>query len=234
MKVYSILFVLLLTLNQCRSQNTMQTDNTIQIIMDDDSRGFPSVELQEEFGTYFSPQQGDTPLILKESKHPYTGKVTLLSPSKVVRAKLNYVRGMLSGEQLYYYDDGTIWSKELYKNGKMDGDQYAYYPNGNKHSKKSFRNDEIVGHTVYYFEETGTKKSEGFENDDIQKTGHWVEYDKEGNKRAEGTWGIGGRHADMNVKKGEWKIYDKAGRLIAIEEYGGIMDKPIRVKKVTQ
>ncbi len=60
-----------------------------------------------------------------ETKYVYYDKA-----EKHVRARAEYVDGVLNGKMIEYYENGVVMNRTDMKNGKMDGVRELYLPNG--------------------------------------------------------------------------------------------------------
>lgn len=65
--------------------------------------------------------------------------------------------GLLNGDVISYYSDGSIESKSTYKDGNLIGDTIRYYENGNTKSKYKHTKEGLVGEYLEYYENGNIK-----------------------------------------------------------------------------
>lgn len=63
-----------------------------------------------------------------------------------------FKNGLLNGNDIEYYTDGSIKSKSTYKDDKLIGDTIKYYENGNIKSKYTHIDDSMNGEYLEYYE----------------------------------------------------------------------------------
>lgn len=91
----------------------------------------------------------------------------------------HYKNGVLEGDYIMNYQDGTVYQKETYKNGYYHGLQEAFYPDGTIYSEKNFEHGIQQGSQKYYYPNGKLKLSINYHGD--EKHGPSYEYDKNGN-----------------------------------------------------
>jgi antitoxin component YwqK of YwqJK toxin-antitoxin module len=73
--------------------------------------------------------------------------------SERICSRSNYLNGKLDGEQIEYFDGGTVKNKGSYKNNKKEGVWISYYPNGKKMLEQRFKLGEYHGWFFSYNED---------------------------------------------------------------------------------
>ena len=63
-----------------------------------------------------------------------------------------YKDGKLEGEQLEWYEDGQLFSKQFYKDGKKEGEQLCWWKNGQLMSKSFYKEGKKEGEQIRWFE----------------------------------------------------------------------------------
>ena len=86
--------------------------------------------------------------------------------------------GVIDGEAISYYKDGTLKRKGTYNFGKMSGVWEQWYKNGNKEFQASYIKDEMTGCFKEWYT-NGRIKEEGQYNQN-HRVGTWKFYDEGG------------------------------------------------------
>ncbi|MCB9197124.1 MAG: toxin-antitoxin system YwqK family antitoxin [Flavobacteriales bacterium] len=76
----------------------------------------------------------------------------------------NTSNGVKEGEQLTYYENGQLKSKEYFKNGVLEGEQQYYFPDGSLEEKLSYKNGLKEGDQFSYYDNGQLEEQEYFEN----------------------------------------------------------------------
>ena len=225
--------------NTCNSQLTM--DKKIELTVYEDHIVAPSGSAvraadQNQFEDYFN--LGDQDIILvKETGEPFNGTITLLYENGSLFSNypfkngvrdgkyegfyksgepmftLTYEKGLTQGEQLNYYQGGTIATKALHENGVLSLST-TFHSNGKKQQELSKDN------YLVRFDTEGNRLEEGgYDNSFRNRIGTWKYYYSNGNIKEEGNWSQGGRHGKANVKSGVWKIYNENGEQVKTITY---------------
>jgi antitoxin component YwqK of YwqJK toxin-antitoxin module len=84
-----------------------------------------------------------------------------------------------SGERIYRYESGEIYSIGELKNGKNVGEWRFYYESGDLFSKGEFRNNIKDGYWEFYYE-NGNLKTTGIYKNGLEN-GAWINYYENGN-----------------------------------------------------
>lgn len=75
--------------------------------------------------------------------------------------------GLLNGDDISYYSDGSIESKSTYKDGNLIGDTIRYYENGNTKSKSKHTNEGLAGEYLEYYENGNIKTKASVKNNKL-------------------------------------------------------------------
>lgn len=126
----------------------------------------------------------------------------------------NYKNGQRDGEELSYYESGSLRGKRFWKDGVRDGEQETYFESGNYKERNNWKEGEPTGELLTYVEAPdgdGALLIESFNYEtDIEKT-----YFENGQLRSEGkkvNVEVDGRME--NVFEGVVKIYDQYGKIL--------------------
>jgi len=63
-----------------------------------------------------------------------------------------YKDGKQEGEELYWYENGQLFSKTFYKEGKQDGDELGWYPEGQLYFKIFYNAGNREGEQLAWYE----------------------------------------------------------------------------------
>jgi antitoxin component YwqK of YwqJK toxin-antitoxin module len=220
---FFILYGIILFSSNAQNKNCMNV--VILTAADSIEERYGNPIYQRDFNDYFYVENNQ--IYSNKDKKPFSGKIKIIYSSGQTFAELYYNTGVENGTQYYYYETGKKQSVFNKSNGIAQGIQYYYYENGKKMMEQTYKNNIIDGITIYYYEDE-TKESEGYlkgEPRKERKLGHWIYYYRNGKKKEEGEWKIGGRHGDGNIQTGIWKYYDEKGNLIKTEEYNKISNE---------
>jgi antitoxin component YwqK of YwqJK toxin-antitoxin module len=107
----------------------------------------------------------------------YTGKWVYFhnNSAALLATEFYNLDGVLEGEKLVFYPDGTIAEKANYKDGKLNGSSTWYAENGKVLKEFIFENDELNGVCKYY-DVSGNLEAEGVYRKDL-KHGIWTYYE---------------------------------------------------------
>jgi antitoxin component YwqK of YwqJK toxin-antitoxin module len=164
-----------------------------------------------------------------------TGNFKNYDPEGHLRLEGFFANGVLVGENLAYYADGTLKHRYQYKDGAKTGANIQYYPNtkikikeqvalngidvneegfdeeGKKQYEKNFRRQRPHGTWTYYFEDGKTVSvRETYVNGQLQ--GSRVTYYANGEKKAEETY-------MYNLITGTVKNYREDGSVESVVEF---------------
>jgi len=95
--------------------------------------------------------------------------------SEKVMTEETYDNGLLQGEKLVYFPDGTLTEKTIYDKGKREGKSFVYSEEGVVIKAFTYENDELHGR-VAYFTSKGVLMIEGDYKRD-RKDGLWKYYE---------------------------------------------------------
>jgi len=116
---------------------------------------------------------------LKGEIEPFTGICIIPhEDGKSIKEVRRFNEGIIDGEALSYYSNGTLKRKGEYKNGAMDGLWEQWYVDGKKEFQAVYINDSMSGCFKEWYE-NGKIKEEGqlFKNERI---GKWKFYNETG------------------------------------------------------
>ncbi|MEO0404573.1 MAG: hypothetical protein AAF193_06855, partial [Bacteroidota bacterium] len=121
-----------------------------------------------------------------------------------------YKEGLPLGKMTTYFKNGQVDTEAEYdSSGKMTGVSKEYDREGNMISEFEYKKSEMISFTHYDSDgnELASGKKKGGKLD-------YVGYYNDGVKRSEGVYDVG-----EDNRKGEWKFYDKNGKLDAVQNY---------------
>ncbi|HEY8399925.1 MAG TPA: hypothetical protein VIK89_01615 [Cytophagaceae bacterium] len=140
----------------------------------------------------------------------YTGEWTIYHDNGKVREIKKYgEKGVPVGVWKSYYENGNLLDEKIYNaKGQLNGEYKEYGEDGKLYYTFIYLNDLLKSYTFY--KKDGTIASEGKEK---SKVIHMKAFYEDGvTMRAEGKYLKG-------KEDGEWKFYDKYGKLSKIENY---------------
>lgn len=160
------------------------------------------------------------------------GEEILYHRNGKIMQKVKYIKGKYDGEFLKYFDNGQISQTFNYLNGNQVGKNISYYRNGViEETSETDENGKITGFSKEYdidgkiYREFEFKKGEIIAYKYYNKKGEIIKQDlkKSGDFQFEG-YHTNGALLNNGVwrndsKQGEWKYYNKYGKLEAIENY---------------
>ena len=143
-----------------------------------------------------------------------------------IKEEIVYQNDMRNGVSRKYRSDGTVVQLISFRNGVKDGIEEFFYENGTIESKYQYKDGKKEGRAFKYDQKDGRiiRLMEFRENNKVTdlpinryddkgiKTGFWIDFHPNENKKLEGNY-VDGK------KQGIFKAYDKRENLIAIYNY---------------
>lgn len=133
--------------------------------------------------------------------------------------------GKRNGAQIFFYSNGNKEKEYFYHQGQLDSTYTLYHPNGQIKSQWTYHLDKFVDESPYKEYHSNGQISGTGPMTEGRKTGHWIYYHENGNKKSEGEYGIHvykHSHGDryFAIKIGHWKYWYPNGFLLVEGEYG--------------
>lgn len=121
------------------------------------------------------------------------------------RTKVDFVKGIKTGEQKYYRQNGTLSASIVYSdNGKCEY-RKEICENGKTSFEGKFKDGLFQGKMTWHYCSGAIRKTG--DKVDGKENGPWVSYFENGKIEEEGDYYYG-------IKTGIWKTYDSTGKLI--------------------
>lgn len=142
--------------------------------------------------------------------------ITYYKNGKTKETKNYNVKGELSGDFKSYFKTGILEREGTYVDGKANGPHNTYTEAGKLHITDTFDNG--LQKSVKFTDNTGKATETKLGNAKVRMTN----LNPNGTIMSEGL-------LEKNEKSGEWKFYDKFGKLTSIENYKkGILEGPYK------
>jgi antitoxin component YwqK of YwqJK toxin-antitoxin module len=126
-----------------------------------------------------------------------------------LRTKVDFVKGIKTGEQKYYRQNGTLSASIIFSdNGKCEY-RKEICENGKTSFEGKHEDGLFQGKMTWYYCSGAIRKTG--EKVDSKEHGHWISYFENGKIEEEGDYYYG-------IKTGIWKTYDSSGKLIKQEK----------------
>ena len=174
------LILFLIPLSSCHNLEVVENKNEVGILVERFTRD-PKTKLKEGLHeTFFTSNGGKS----EESK---------------------YKRGVLYGEQMFYYENGQVMENRNFdNNGSFTGAFKSFHDNGHLKSEGQYENGAMIGKWKFFYK-SGNIKEIIFYRDNVEN-GPFIEYYENGKISAEGTYA-------NELEHGLLKIYDDKGNL---------------------
>jgi len=128
--------------------------------------------------------------------------------SEKISERCQYKNGKEHGEQLSYFNDGSIQSKCFYQNGVRQGEEITYLPSGDWQRKALYQDGKLHGDYISRDLQGDTLLAARFQYDALH--GEAIEYSRsKGSKGYEKSMG----KYENGFKTGEWSVFDCTGKL---------------------
>lgn len=82
---------------------------------------------------------------------PFTGLSVSKFPSNKKKQELNWVRGVLHGEKLEWFENGTLKTKMNFVNGQREGAFTLWWSNGNIYMRGTYVNNDYEGRVECFY-----------------------------------------------------------------------------------
>ena len=222
-KIFIFVAVSIIIFNNCKAQDHMNNQITI-ILLDKESKEHSFVSIA--FNTIFYWENHI--LYKKDIKTPFSGNIQVNYSNGSPNMELNYLNGKKDGKYLSYYPNGNLKEDVTFLNDEPIGISKYYYEDGIIYESIEYltKTEEQETWKLIEYYSSGQKKEEG---EKIKlgsnfvapkyKIGYWIYYYENGKKKEEGNWQIGGMHGNDNIRVGEWKQYDKSGKLVRTVQF---------------
>ena len=201
MKKYSFIFLIILSvfLSSCSAINEFLAESEVR-----DAKKI----------SYYAPvvyqrpheETGNTALVQTFENGKQNGPFEVHYLDGKLQIKGNYKDDKKDGVWEYYREDGTLEGKVTYKN---DGIEKEYYISGKLQSATTYKNDMLEETTMYY------PSGKVYMKRNYNKTYEITYYYENGQIFLSG-------YVKNNTAYGEWKYYDKKGKLVTKGEYNKI------------
>lgn len=124
--------------------------------------------------------------------------VTFLSSKGKMISKGQMKGKLYIGKWTYYHNKSdAIMSQEYYNDmGMLDGEKLVFYPNGTKAEKSNYTNGKLNGSSIWYAINGKVLKDFTYENDELNGISKY--YDADGHIKAEGVYRKGLKHGVWN------------------------------------
>ena len=207
MKKYSFIFLIILStlLSSCSAINKFLAE---------------SEERDAKKISYYAPviyqrpyeETGNTALVQTFENGKQNGPFEVHYLDGKLQIKGNYKDDKKDGIWEYYREDGTLEGKVTYKNDEANGKYEAYFENGKTlYSDGTYINGKKNGIEKEYYMSGKVQSVTTYKNDVPEETYYYEN----------GQIFISGYVKD-NTAYGEWKYYDKKGKLVTKGEYNKI------------
>lgn len=146
---------------------------------------------------------------------------------------IDYKQGVIEGQRILYYPDGTVKTVENYINNEYNGSYQTFYENGAPKQIGNFQNNQFTGELKSYYETPTGRLRESvyfvageedgpfkqfYPNGQLEAEGHYQKGQRSGEFKEyhpNGELAATGRYLD-DIEDGEIKIFDTTGVLIKI------------------
>ena len=138
-------------------------------------------------------------------------------------AKINYCKGSLEGDSLYYHPGGTIWKKVPFSQGQMEGIYEMFSPGGTLIKTEPYCKGKLHGKAYRYWKEGQIASEECYVNGLLKEAVYFLSSGEEvssitegcGFKAVFGKQGVAEmREYKDGVPEGEVSIFSKEGTLL--------------------
>ncbi|NGX61887.1 MAG: hypothetical protein K940chlam9_01378 [Chlamydiae bacterium] len=132
-------------------------------------------------------------------------------------ARVQYSKGELQGESLYYHPNGNIWKQNWHEKNSLHGSQQVFLENGTLFQSREFRNGASEGVSIRYWSEGSIAYQEEYQQGSLQRA---VYYDRSGElvsqiQEGRGFRAVFGKNELQELQeykegrqKGEVKVFD--------------------------
>ena len=229
MKKYSFIFLIILStlLSSCSAINEFLAE---------------SEERDAKKMSYYAPvvyqrpyeETGNTALVQTFENGKQNGPFEVHYLDGKLQIKGNYKDDKKDGVWEYYREDGTLEGKVTYKNDEANGKYEAYFENGKTlYSDGTYVNGKKNGIEKEYYMSGKLQSATTYKNDTPEETIMYYPSGKIYMKRnynktheityyyENGQFFLSG-YVKNNTAYGEWKYYDKKGKLVTKGEYNQI------------
>jgi len=205
MKKYSFIFLIILStlLSSCSAINKFLAE---------------SEERDAKKMSYYAPvvyqrpyeETGNTALVQTFENGKQNGPWEYYREDGTLEGKVTYKNDEANGKYESYFENGkTLYSDGTYVNGKKNGIEKEYYMSGKIQSATTYKNDTPEETTMCY------PSGKVYMKRNYNKTHEITYYYENGQIFLSG-------YVKNNTAYGEWKYYDKKGKLVTKGEYNKI------------
>ncbi len=118
-------------------------------------------------------------LYLPNQIKPYTGKAVIyFNNTETIKEVMNFRNGVLHGERIRYYKNGTVKQKGEYKDGCFNGKWIANKLHGERYYEVIYENDTLEGVYISWYQSGVIKEKAEFSNNIV--VGEALCYDEAG------------------------------------------------------
>jgi antitoxin component YwqK of YwqJK toxin-antitoxin module len=157
------------------------------------------VEQKDEAGRVIERYAIDKKTQLKDGLHE------TFYPTGSKSEASHYKAGVLTGEQIFYYQNGQIQEmRQFDANGSFSGPYKSYHESGQLKSEGQYVNGAMEGKWKFFYRTGNIKEIVHFRNN--VENGPFIEYYENGKISAEGTY-------QNELEQGLLKIYNEKGEL---------------------
>jgi antitoxin component YwqK of YwqJK toxin-antitoxin module len=111
--------------------------------------------------------------------NPFTGTCKVVfNDTNLLKEKFQFKHGILNGEAVAYYQNGTLRWKGRYQNGFCTGKWEYWDMHGNKIIEAYYSNDTLMGPYMSWYSNGLMKEKGQFRHN--SRTGKWINYNETG------------------------------------------------------
>ncbi len=150
-----------------------------------------TVELQTEDYVLMHEDSTSKRFEVKVLEGKFSGEGRYYYPSGNLMSEVNYVKGQLMGNAIFYYDKfgKKPKAKAVYEENKVTGQYVGYYDNGAIRNKIKYKKGLAHGEAEFFYKNGALRMSGDYRKG--KKDGKWLLYDEKGKKQGSEKWSRG-------------------------------------------